>query len=132
MVITHNAAYQDDDLDAYHYDCDDFSTTKVVLMANLSSYGSDVLFEVPHSENTHNDMLNKSMQEMPYYEQTLLVNYPENEITSDSNIIPFISVSAGYTNEVNKDNLIANESLSAELEKYKEIVNLLEERQNVD
>ncbi|GKD07486.1 hypothetical protein Tco_1187171 [Tanacetum coccineum] len=60
---------------------------KAVLLANLSSYGSDVLSEVPHSENTHNDMLNQSVQEMQYSEQTHLVNYPENEITSDSNII---------------------------------------------
>ncbi|GKE38558.1 hypothetical protein Tco_1461963, partial [Tanacetum coccineum] len=62
---------------------------KAVLMANLSSYGSDVLSEVPHSENTHNDMLNQSVQEMQYSEQTHLVNYPDNEITSDSNIIPY-------------------------------------------
>nr|GEX25820.1 hypothetical protein [Tanacetum cinerariifolium] len=45
MVITHNAAYHADDLDAYDFDCDDFSTAKAVLMANLSSYGSDVLSE---------------------------------------------------------------------------------------
>ncbi|GKF21657.1 hypothetical protein Tco_0070295, partial [Tanacetum coccineum] len=45
-VITHNAMYQVDDLDAYDSDCDDFSTAKAVLMANLSSYGLDVLFEV--------------------------------------------------------------------------------------
>nr|GEW84169.1 hypothetical protein [Tanacetum cinerariifolium] len=38
-IITHNATYQADDLDAYDSDCDDFSTAKVVLMANLSSYG---------------------------------------------------------------------------------------------
>ncbi|GKE75534.1 reverse transcriptase domain-containing protein, partial [Tanacetum coccineum] len=88
-VITHNAAYQADDLDAYDSDYDDFSTAKAVLMANLSSYGSDVLSEVPHSEITHNDMLNQSVQEMQYSEQTHLVNYPENEITSDSNIIPY-------------------------------------------
>ncbi|GJX11226.1 hypothetical protein Tco_0201085 [Tanacetum coccineum] len=62
---------------------------KAVLMANLSSYGSDVLSEVPHSENTHNDMLNQSMQKMQYSEQTHLVNYPENEIIIDSNIIPY-------------------------------------------
>ncbi|GKB58074.1 copia protein [Tanacetum coccineum] len=37
-IITHNAAYQADDLDAYDSDCDDFSTAKAVLMANLSSY----------------------------------------------------------------------------------------------
>nr|GEV05647.1 hypothetical protein [Tanacetum cinerariifolium] len=42
-VITHNVTYQADDLDAYDSDCDDFSTAKEVLMANLSSYGLDVL-----------------------------------------------------------------------------------------
>ncbi|GKA48501.1 hypothetical protein Tco_0741459, partial [Tanacetum coccineum] len=88
-AITHNATYQADNLDAYNIDCDDFSTAKAVLKANLSSYGSDVLFEVPHSEITHNDMLNQSVQEMQYSEQTHLVNYPENEITSDNNIIPY-------------------------------------------
>ncbi|GKA51891.1 hypothetical protein Tco_0745087, partial [Tanacetum coccineum] len=35
-------------------------------------------------------------------------------------------------NEVNNNNLIANESLFVELEKYKERVKLLEERQNMD
>ncbi|GJS60346.1 retrovirus-related pol polyprotein from transposon TNT 1-94 [Tanacetum coccineum] len=88
-VITHNAAYQEDDLDAYDSDCDDISIAKAVLMANLSSYGSDVLSEVPHYENTHTDMLNQSVQEMSYSKQTHIVNYPENEITSDSNIIPY-------------------------------------------
>nr|GEX86437.1 hypothetical protein [Tanacetum cinerariifolium] len=71
-------AYQADDLDVYDSDCDDITTAKVAPMANLSCYGSDVLFEV------------------------------------------------------NKDNLIANESLSAELERYKEQVKFLEERQNMD
>ncbi|GJT31380.1 retrovirus-related pol polyprotein from transposon TNT 1-94 [Tanacetum coccineum] len=132
-VITHNAAYQADDLDAYDSDCDDFSTAKAVLMANLSSYRSDVLSEVPHSENTHTDMLNQSVQEMSYSEQTHLVNYPENEITSDSNIIPYSQYLLETQNAVvNKDNLIASESLSAELERYKERVKLLEEIQNVD
>ncbi|GJS68224.1 hypothetical protein Tco_0682789 [Tanacetum coccineum] len=41
--LTHNAAYQADDLDAYDSDCDDFFTAKAVLMANLSNYKSDVL-----------------------------------------------------------------------------------------
>ncbi|GKB51724.1 hypothetical protein Tco_0902477 [Tanacetum coccineum] len=63
-VITHNAAYQADDLDAYDSDYDDFSIAKAVLMANLSSYGSDVLSEIPYSEITHYDMLNQSVQDM--------------------------------------------------------------------
>nr|GEU52377.1 hypothetical protein [Tanacetum cinerariifolium] len=57
-VITHNAAYQVDDLDAYDSDCDEFNTAKVTLMANLSQYGSDALAEntcaivIPDSEET--------------------------------------------------------------------------------
>ncbi|GKB16192.1 hypothetical protein Tco_0850115 [Tanacetum coccineum] len=42
-VITHNSAYQADDLDAYDSDCDELNSAKVALMANLSHYGSDAL-----------------------------------------------------------------------------------------
>nr|GEU28995.1 retrovirus-related Pol polyprotein from transposon TNT 1-94 [Tanacetum cinerariifolium] len=44
-VITHNAAYQADDLDAYDSDCDEINTAKVAIMVNLSHYGSDDLAE---------------------------------------------------------------------------------------
>ncbi|GKE79391.1 copia protein [Tanacetum coccineum] len=75
--------------DAYDSDCDDISSAKAVLMANLSRYGSDILSEVPHSKISQNDMANQSVQEMQYFEQTPIVDYPYNEITSDSNIIPY-------------------------------------------
>ncbi|GJZ38466.1 integrase, catalytic region, zinc finger, CCHC-type containing protein [Tanacetum coccineum] len=45
-VITHNVAYQADDLDAYDSDCDELNTAKVAIMANLSHYGSDALAKV--------------------------------------------------------------------------------------
>ncbi|GKC88869.1 hypothetical protein Tco_1149518 [Tanacetum coccineum] len=35
-VITHNDAYQADDLDAYDSDCDELNSAKIALMANLS------------------------------------------------------------------------------------------------
>nr|GEY91512.1 hypothetical protein [Tanacetum cinerariifolium] len=60
-----------------------------VLMANLSSYDSDVLSEVPYFENSNNDMLNQSVQEMTYAVHSQFVEHPENEIHSDSNIIPY-------------------------------------------
>nr|GEV96889.1 hypothetical protein [Tanacetum cinerariifolium] len=44
-VITHNTAYQVDDLDAYDIDCDELYTAKVAPMANLSHYGLDALTE---------------------------------------------------------------------------------------
>nr|GEW01947.1 hypothetical protein [Tanacetum cinerariifolium] len=46
IVITYNAAYQADDLDAYDSDCDKLNTAKVALMVNLSHYGSDALAEI--------------------------------------------------------------------------------------
>nr|GEX59662.1 reverse transcriptase domain-containing protein [Tanacetum cinerariifolium] len=60
-VITNNATYQADDLDAYDSDCVDLTIAKVALMANLSHCGSDALFEVLHSEHTYNDMLNQNL-----------------------------------------------------------------------
>nr|GEV06437.1 putative ribonuclease H-like domain-containing protein [Tanacetum cinerariifolium] len=45
-VITTNAAYQANDLDAYDSDCDEINTAKIALMANLSHYGSDNLAEI--------------------------------------------------------------------------------------
>nr|GFA25153.1 hypothetical protein [Tanacetum cinerariifolium] len=44
-IITTNAAYQADDLDAYDSDYDELNSAKVALMANLSHYGSDTLAE---------------------------------------------------------------------------------------
>nr|GEV06961.1 retrotransposon protein, putative, unclassified [Tanacetum cinerariifolium] len=44
-IITHNAAYQANDQDAYDSDCNEINSTKIALMANLSHYGSDDLAE---------------------------------------------------------------------------------------
>nr|GFC11576.1 hypothetical protein [Tanacetum cinerariifolium] len=45
IVVTNNAAYQADDLDAYDLDCDELNSAKIALMANLSHYGPDNLAE---------------------------------------------------------------------------------------
>ncbi|GKA53666.1 hypothetical protein Tco_0746981 [Tanacetum coccineum] len=47
ITFLQNVAFYTNDLDAYDSDCDDISSAKAVLMANLSSYDSDVLSEVP-------------------------------------------------------------------------------------
>nr|GEZ98850.1 hypothetical protein [Tanacetum cinerariifolium] len=64
-VITYNAAYPADDLDAYDSDCDELNTAKLALMKNLSHYGSNVIAE------------------------SSVMNHSETKITSDSNIIPY-------------------------------------------
>ncbi|GKE23635.1 hypothetical protein Tco_1435147 [Tanacetum coccineum] len=138
-VITHNAAYQTDNLDAYESDCVELNTAKVTLMANLSHYGSDALAK------------------------SSVMNHSETEITNDSNIIPYSqyvkeSQQAAVKNsnssaqhdalilsvikqlktqvinctKINLDNKSVNDTLTAELERYKEQVKVLKEGQNVD
>nr|GEV86800.1 hypothetical protein [Tanacetum cinerariifolium] len=88
-VITHNAAYQADDLDVYDFDCDELNTAKVALMANLSHYGSDALTEVHNLDNVDNSMINLGVQVMSSSEQSNVVNQSKTEITSDNNVIPY-------------------------------------------
>ncbi|GJV89607.1 retrovirus-related pol polyprotein from transposon TNT 1-94 [Tanacetum coccineum] len=138
-VITHNAAYQADDLDAYDSDCDELNTAKVALIANLSHYGSDALAE------------------------SNVMNHLETEITSDSNIIPYsqyviesqqaavqnsnssaqqdalilsvieqLKTQVANCTKINLENKSVNDTLTAELERYKEQVKVLNEGQNVD
>ncbi|GKD22173.1 hypothetical protein Tco_1223876 [Tanacetum coccineum] len=163
LVEAQEAAFQTEDLDAYDSDCDDLSSAKAVLMANLLSCDLVILSEVPYSDTYLNDMINQAGQEMPYSEQTHIVDFPDNEITSDSNIIPYsqyleesqytgiqdtnssapsdlllLSLVEQMTDHVanldkeNQTNKRLNESLTVELERYKERVTIFEQRQNVD
>ncbi|GJT98224.1 retrovirus-related pol polyprotein from transposon TNT 1-94 [Tanacetum coccineum] len=162
-VITHNAAYQADDLDAYDSDCDELNTAKVALMANLSHYGLDALAEVHNHDNVNNNMINQAVQMMPSSEQSNVVTHSETEITSDSNIIPYsqyviesqqavvqnsnssaqqdalilsvieqLKTQVVNCTKINLENKSVNDTLTAELERYKEQVKVLKEGQNVD
>ncbi|GJU88555.1 hypothetical protein Tco_1300978 [Tanacetum coccineum] len=163
-TITHNAAFQTDDLDAFDSDCDEAPGAKAVLMANLSSYDSDVISEVPISEtNQDNFVLDNFVQEMYYSNQPAFDPASDIEITNDSNIIPYdqylketesvvvqnttsteqqnvviMSIFDEITHQVTKCNAESiknrnvNESLIAELERYKKKVRMFEERQKDD
>ncbi|GKC66733.1 hypothetical protein Tco_1099331, partial [Tanacetum coccineum] len=151
-------------LEAFDFDCDDVPSAKAVLMANLSSYDSDVLSEVTfHGTNIENAISYQSVQETRCSEQPSFVNDTEVDITNDSNIIsykqylqetePLVvqSISSSvqqYTllmsvieemsrqvvkcNKVQQEYIVDNETLAAELERYKEQVKLLEQRQKFD
>ncbi|GJV79288.1 hypothetical protein Tco_1515158 [Tanacetum coccineum] len=130
-VITHNAAYQVDDLDVYDSDCDELNTAKVALIANLSHYGSDALAEVHNHDNVDNNMINQVVQTMSSFEKSNVVNHSETEITSDSNIIPYSQYMI-ESQQINIDNKSVNDTLTAKLERYKEQVKVLKEGQNFD
>nr|GFB71984.1 hypothetical protein [Tanacetum cinerariifolium] len=65
IVVTNNAAYQADDLDAYDSDCDEINSAKIALMANLSHYGSDNLAEKEELRNIDRELaLEKVVKEL--------------------------------------------------------------------
>nr|GEY68832.1 retrovirus-related Pol polyprotein from transposon TNT 1-94 [Tanacetum cinerariifolium] len=82
-VITNNAAYQADDLDAYDSDCDEINSAKIALMANLSHYGSNnlveerVLNELKHDEKASTSY--ESSQEIESLKHTLSEHLKEKE-----------------------------------------------------
>ncbi|GKC85564.1 hypothetical protein Tco_1141281, partial [Tanacetum coccineum] len=152
-----------DDLDAYDSDCNDLSSAKAVLMANLSSYDPEILSEVPYSESYPNDMINWDVQVMQYSEQTHVDDFEDIEIHSGSNIILYsqylqetqdaiiqdtnpsapndllvlslveqITDHVAHLDKENQINKMLNESLTAELERYKERIGIFEQRLNLD
>ncbi|GKC97398.1 hypothetical protein Tco_1167673, partial [Tanacetum coccineum] len=108
-VITHNAAFQADDLDAYDSDCDELNTAKVALMANLSYYGLDALAEIAVQKS------NSSAQ------QDALILY----------VIDQLKTQVVSCTKINLENKSVNDTLTVKLERYKEQVKVLNEVQNV-
>ncbi|GJZ97659.1 retrovirus-related pol polyprotein from transposon TNT 1-94 [Tanacetum coccineum] len=105
-VITHNAAYQADDLDAYDSDCDELNTAKVALMANLSHYGDAAAVQNSNSSAQQDALILSVIKQL----KTQVIN----------------------CTKINLDNKSFNDTLTAELQRYKEQVKVLKERQNVD
>nr|GEX04844.1 hypothetical protein [Tanacetum cinerariifolium] len=109
-VITHNVAYQADGLDAYDSDCNELNTAKVALMTNLSHYGSDALAEaVVQNSKT-------------FAQQDALI----------LSVIKQLKTQVINCTKINLDNKSVNDTLTAELERYKEQVKVLKEGQNIE
>nr|GEZ78978.1 pre-mRNA-splicing factor ATP-dependent RNA helicase DEAH7-like [Tanacetum cinerariifolium] len=89
IVVTNNAAYQADDLDAYDSDCDEINSAKIALMANLSHYGSDNLAEVNNPKIRANSLTQQERQVQSTSKQFSTFTHSNTEIVSDSNIISY-------------------------------------------
>nr|GFC32594.1 hypothetical protein [Tanacetum cinerariifolium] len=100
-VVTNNAAYQVDDLDAYDSDCDKINSVKIALMENLSHYGSDNL-----TENLT----------LPALQDDLIFS-----------VIEQLKTQVVSCTKINQDNKHVNELLMAELERYRSQERVLNE-----
>ncbi|GKF89422.1 hypothetical protein Tco_0263385, partial [Tanacetum coccineum] len=118
IVITYNAAYQAEDLDAYDSDCDELNTAKVALMSNLSHYSPDALAEVHNHDNVNNNMINQAVQAMPSFEQSNVVNHSETKITNALilSVIEQLNTQVANCTKINLDNKRVNDTLTTELD----------------
>nr|GEW47730.1 hypothetical protein [Tanacetum cinerariifolium] len=82
-VITNNAAYQADDLDAYDSDCDEINSAKIALMANLSHYGPDNLAEVNNQDNMTNNLIHQDVHAPSTSTQSTILTQSDTEITTE-------------------------------------------------
>ncbi|GJT55665.1 hypothetical protein Tco_0990719 [Tanacetum coccineum] len=106
--------FQTEDLDAYDSDCDDIFSAKAVLMANLSRCDSGVL-----SEESQNAGIQDTNSSAP--NDLLVLSLFEQMTNHVANL-----------DKENQTNKMVNESLTVELERYKERVAIFEQRLNVD
>nr|GEV66922.1 retrovirus-related Pol polyprotein from transposon TNT 1-94 [Tanacetum cinerariifolium] len=134
------------------------------LMANLSHFDSNDLAEVHNQDNVTHNVINQDVQAMPLSEQSNIMNQSKTEITSNSNIIPYsqyvsesqyaavqnlnfplilsmieqLKTQVVNCTKINLENKSVNETLTAELERYKDQVRILkegnkkEESRNID
>nr|GEV92611.1 retrovirus-related Pol polyprotein from transposon TNT 1-94 [Tanacetum cinerariifolium] len=114
-VITHDAAYQADDLDAYDSYCDEINSAKVALMANLSHYGSDDLVELHNQDNVTHNYVSESQ-----HTAIQNSNFPVQQDKLVLSVIAQLKTQEVNCTKINLDNKNVNETLTAELERYKD------------
>nr|GEX27237.1 integrase, catalytic region, zinc finger, CCHC-type, peptidase aspartic, catalytic [Tanacetum cinerariifolium] len=111
-IILNNAAFQTEDLDTYDSDCDDVSNAKEILMANISNYASDVILKT----NVQDTNLQAQQDSMILF---VIEHMSEQMINHVNN-----------WEKANKEQ--NNESVTAELKRYKKRVKTLKQRLNID
>nr|GEW28875.1 hypothetical protein [Tanacetum cinerariifolium] len=89
-VVTNNAAYQDDDLDAYDSDCDEFNSAKIALMENLSHYGSDNLAEISQDNKQANEMLTAEPER--YKTQDIILKEQNNDDKASASYEQYLEI----------------------------------------
>ncbi|GJT35181.1 hypothetical protein Tco_0925600 [Tanacetum coccineum] len=146
LTLNKDNVFQADQCDAFDSDVDEAPTAQTMFMENLSSanpiydeaspsYDSDILSEVQDHDN-YLDSVGKyhDVQEMQNDVQPNYIVDSYVEYTSDSNIILYAqyvkdnAVQAAQCVSTNKQTKVVNESLTAELARYKEQVELYEKR----
>ncbi|GKB22565.1 hypothetical protein Tco_0861966, partial [Tanacetum coccineum] len=132
QTIPHNSAFQTDDLDAYDSDCDDLSLAKVDVQEMQ-------YYEETHFDDFEDDAIH-SGSNIIMYSQYLQESH--NAVIQDTNpsapndllvlsLVEPMTDHVAHLDKENQTNKMVNESLTTELERYKERIAIFEQRLNV-
>nr|GEY55680.1 hypothetical protein [Tanacetum cinerariifolium] len=126
-VVTKNAAYQADDLDAYDSDCDELNSIKIALMANLSHYGSDNLAESDTVITSDSNIISYSQYiNESQYNTVHNSSVPTLQDDLILSVIEQLKTQVVNCTKINQDNKQVNELLTAELESAPSFAELFE------
>ncbi|GKA29971.1 uncharacterized mitochondrial protein-like protein [Tanacetum coccineum] len=132
-VITHNAAYQADDLDAYDSDCDELNTTRD-MFASCGEFNLimvRMLLREPGKNHDSNNILILHMYQITTG-SVLNSNSSSQQDELILSLIEQLKTQVANCTKINLENKSANDTLIDELERYKEQVKVLNKGQNVD
>nr|GEV89688.1 hypothetical protein [Tanacetum cinerariifolium] len=121
-----------DDLDAYDSECDEINSAKIALMANLSHYGFDNLAMIHNLDNVTNNVMDQDYMNESQYATVQNSSSPAQQDDLILSVIEQLKTQVVNYTKINQDNKNVNEILTAELERYKDQVRILKERNNVD
>nr|GEV46838.1 hypothetical protein [Tanacetum cinerariifolium] len=126
-------------LDAYDSDCDEIPSAAAILMTNLSSCDLETVSESQNVVYLDVELTSDSnvIPYSQYLKESQQASVPNTDISAQQNsliMLMFEQISDHATNwdSTNKENKLVNESLTAELDRYRERVKILEQRNNVD
>ncbi|GKB29110.1 hypothetical protein Tco_0868511 [Tanacetum coccineum] len=97
----------------------------------------NALTEVHNHDNVNNNMINQAIQAMPSSEQSNIVTIQNSKSSAQQDalilsVIEQLKTQVVNCTKINLDNKSVNDTLTVELERYKEQVKVLKEGQNVD
>ncbi|GJS00822.1 hypothetical protein Tco_0317330 [Tanacetum coccineum] len=140
LALNEDNIFQADQCDAFNSNVDEAPTAQTMFMANLSSadliydeagpsYDSNILFEVQDHDNYVNSV--GEYHDVHKMQNDVQPNYvvdSDAEYMSDSNIILYEQYLTAQCVSANEQSKVVNASLTAELARYKEQVELYERR----
>ncbi|GKA85953.1 copia protein [Tanacetum coccineum] len=127
LLVQAQEAGQTDDLDAFDSDCDEASCSKIVLMANLSSYDSNVIFELTFDPASDIEITSDGniISYAQYLKEIESATVQNNTSTEQQNVVILSNNLSGISNPISEQHAIQPTPVKIEVPSELPKVNLV-------